>query len=108
MFEKYIFNALEFHQRNYDMYVPTGLAGKELAAHVITKCVESFFDGFSYDGRPPKGNFLYSIKDYFISYEGCFEWEATPEGREAWENLSNEWKAFLKTEAPKLIENIGE
>lgn len=108
MFEKYIFNALDFHQRNYDMYIPTGLTGKELATHVITKCVESFFDGFCYDGMPSKEKFLLCIRDYFISYEGCFEWAATQEGRDVWQKLSDEWQLFLKTDAPKLIENIRE
>jgi hypothetical protein len=108
MFEKYIFNALDFHQRNYDMYVPTGLTGKELATYVITKCVELFFDGYSYDGKVSKENFLHSIRDYFISYEGCFEWSSTPEGHDVWEKVSNEWREFLRTEAPKLIENIRE
>ena len=102
LLEKFVKCSYEFHSIKHKEYtLPECTNKKEKIRRVIEHNVTNYISSSNFNNAYCE-TFSSRIRNFFVSYEGCFDWEDTGDGR-IWDAMNDEWHIFSKSEVKKLI-----
>lgn len=103
LLEKFARNSYEFHsigRHEYDL--PEDISRKEKIRFIIEHNVKCYTKSYYYTDNGCK-TFYERIRNFFISYDGSFDWIDTGE-LEIWSKFNEEWQNnYSRSEINKLM-----